>query len=272
MAEEQPGAQSGQDPVQAGAPASTEPVQFSSDAPWAGDLAQFGDQAGAVDQYLRSRWQPRVTQLEQQYAESAGAREFLGAFEQDAEAANVAVNRQLYGDEYGDALAASLGRVDLMMNPQGQQTQQPVQQAVPQQAAPQQSMDPRLERMLSSWEEDQQQRQYDDAKAQFLSDPQYADIDSELFDPFIHASDTWDEAVNMYRSWAAHYASRNGSTETGQQEVQTAPPTIGSNAGGAPGSTPSVPDYSQMRDPVGAAIDDIFSEAKPVAPPVMGGQ
>lgn len=39
-------------------------------APWHKDLEALGlgDQATAVDKYLREQWQPRVTQLEQQYA------------------------------------------------------------------------------------------------------------------------------------------------------------------------------------------------------------
>lgn len=268
MAEEQtPGGV--QDPVQPQAPpaAPAAPVQYQSNAPWAGDLSQFGEHAAAVDQYLRERWQPRVTQLEQQYAQTEDARQFAGMFEQDPVAANVAVNRQMYGDEYGDQLAASLGRPDLLVGT----SMQPQQQAAPQQQAQPANLPPEYQEMYQDWADRRAQEQYNAAKMDFLSTTDqagnrlYADINPELLDPFAAGAETWEEAVNSYRAYAAQFAQA-------APEIPPAPTTIGSQAGGTVGSTPAVPDYSQMRDPVGAAIDDIFSEAKPVAPPVIGGQ
>ena len=278
MAEEQ-GTPVSQDPVQPAAPAAA-PVQQVPQAPpvgpspWAQSLQQaFAPEVAAqVDAWARSNVQPYVTRLEQQYAETEGAREMLGAFQTDADAANIAVNRQLYGDVYADQLAASLGRPELMVGQAAPVQQQ--QYAQPQYAQPaaQAQMDPRLERMLTSWEEQEQNRQYNEAKASFLTDPQYGDIDSELFDVFVGDAETWDEAVQKYRAWAAHYQSRYGTAPVSEQQQEGAPVTLGSQAGGAPGSTASQPDYSQSRDPVGDAIDDMFAENKPFAPPVIGGQ
>lgn len=272
MAEEQtPGGV--QDPVQSqqAAPAQqTAPVQQTQlptpgPAPWSEELqTRFDPQTAAqVDAYLRQTWQPRVTQLEQRYAETENARQMLDAFNTDPDAANVAVNRQLYGNEYGDQLAAALGRTDLLVNPQGAAPQQPqYQQPAPQQ--PQQvELPPEYKSALDAMVEQQQQQQYDAAKADFLKDPQYADIDSDLFDVFVGNAETWDEAVSMYRAWDAQHAARYQPAP----EQQLAPPVIGSQAGGAPGSTPSAP-----RETLNEAIDAIFSEQKPIAPPVIGGQ
>lgn len=267
MAEEQ-GTPVSQDPVQSqAAPAApAEPVappappqQTPGPAPWTQELqTRFDPQTAAqVDNYLRTTWQPRMTQLEQQAAEAEQARQLVEALQRDPEAYNVDLNRQMYGDQYADQLAASIGRTDLMVGQPYQQQVAPQQQAAQQQA----QMDPRLERMLSSWEEEQQQRQYTEAKADFLSDPQYADINSELFDVFVGSAETWEEAVNTYRAWAAHYAQQNAP----EQQQQLAPPTLNSEAGGTPGSTPSLP-----RETLDEAIDSIFNENKPIAPPVMG--
>ena len=267
MAEEQT-PQGVQDPVQQQAEpaAATAPVpqappappQQVGQAPWSQSLQQAftPEQAAAVDAWARANVQPYVTRLEQQYAETEAARQLLGAFEADADAANVAVQRQLYGDEYGDQFAAAIGRQDLVVNapPQVQQPQQ-VQQ--PAQPAP----DPRYEEMYKAWSDQQAEQQYEDAKSSFLSDPQYADIKPELFDGFVAGAETWEDAVNNYRAFAAQFAQANAPEQVPEQ----APPVMGSGATGGAGSTPTYP-----KETLSEAIDGIFAENKPLAPPVIG--
>lgn len=249
-------------PAPPAAPAA--PQQYQSTGPWAQDLQQtFTDPqiAADVDAFLRSRVQPHMTKLEQQYAETEAARQLYQAYETDAEAANVAVNRSLYGDNYADQMAASLGRTDLLSQ-QAAQTAQPAQTqaAAPQQAA----LPPEYQEMYTEWSAAKQQAAYDDAKTAFLTDPQYADIKPDLFDPFVAGATTWEEAVGAYRAYAANF-SQNGNTN---EPPPQPPPTLGSTAVGAPGSTPSYPAGESLSD----AIDGIFSENKPLPPPTLGSQ
>ena len=263
MADEEQGTPVSQDPAQPAAPvAPAAPAAQVGPGPWQAQLQQSFDPqtAAQVDAFLRSHVQPYVTtqeqrarELQEQYESTAPAREMLEAFQRDPVAANVAVNRELYGNEYGDQLAASLGRTDLLV------AQPQTQPAVQQQSA---AADPKYEEMYNDWAERRAQEQYTAAKADFLTDPQYADIDSELFDPFVASAETWEDAVNSYRAWAAHYAERNAPESPAPA---LAPPVIGSETGGAPGSTPALP-----RETLDQAIDAIFSENKPIAPPVIG--
>lgn len=268
----------GQDPVQpqAPAPAQAEPATpappqtYQSDAPWGQDLSQaFSDPqiAADVDAFLKRTVQPRVTQLEQQYAETEQARQLYQAYEADPEAANIAVNRTLYGDDYADQLAASLNRADLMAGPAAQAAQQQYQQQVRPQpqpaAAPTPAVPPEYQEMYQEWSNNKQQTAYDEAKAAFLADPQYADVNPKLFDPFVAGAETWEQAVGSYRAYAANFAQNGNSNEQPPQP----PPTLGSDAVGAPGSTPTYPDEN-----LDEAIDGMFSENKPGAPPTLGAQ
>lgn len=265
----------GQDPAlqtQAPAPAAepvtpappAAPAAYQSTGPWAQDLQQtFTDPqiAADVDAFLRGHVQPHMTKLEQQYAETEAARQLYQAYETDAEAANVAVNRQLYGDNYADQMAASLGRTDLLSQQAAQAAQPaPTQVTAPQQAA----LPPEYQEMYTEWSAAKQQAAYDDAKSAFLTDPQYADIKPDLFDPFVAGATTWEEAVGAYRAYAANF-SQNGNTNAPPPQP---PPTLGSTAVGAPGSTPSYPAGESLSD----AIDGIFSENKPLPPPTLGSQ
>jgi hypothetical protein len=267
MAEEQT-PQGVQDPVQSqgeqvAPPTPPEPVQQAApvgQAPWSQSLQQAftPEQAAAVDAWARANVQPYVTRLEQQYAETEAARQLLGAFETDADAANVAVQRQLYGDAYGDQFAAAIGRTDLVVNQAPAQPQyQPQQAAQPQQPA----VDPKYDEMYQEWNAQRQEQQYEEAKATFLQDPQYRDINPELFDGFVAGAETWEDAVNAYRAFAAQFAQ---SAEPAAQP-ETAPPVMGSGTVGGNGSTPTYP-----RETLSEAIDGIFSENKPLAPPVIG--
>ena len=262
----------GQDPVQQTPPTpAAEPVAsppapiptsapVAGPAPWQTDLEQsFQDPQvrAQVDAYLRSNIQPQMTRLEQTNAE---ARQMYDAFQSDPDAANIAVNRQLYGDEYGDQLAASINRPDQMVNAPAAVADVPTQQA-PQEPA---AVPPEIQQMYDEWSETRQQKQYDEAVEAFLTDPQYADIDRNLFDPFVSGAETWEDAVGNYRAYAAHFAANGSSNEQPPQP----PPTIGSGAVGGPGTTAAVP-----HETLNEAIEGIFSENAPnPAPPTLGSQ
>lgn len=252
----------GQDPAQPtqqeAAPAAPAP-QIGA-GPWADDLRQaFTDpvQAAQVDQFLRGKVQPRMTQLEQQLAEQQQARQLLEAFDTDPNRAYIDLSRQLYGDEYANALTAQLYQSEQ------EQQYQPVQQ---QPQDPYAALPPEVRQIVEERQLAQQQAEYDRAKAEFLSSsPQYADIDSNLFDPFVGAADTWEQAVDMYRAWAAKYAEAHGATQQQQtEEQQTPPPTLGSQ-GGQVAAVPAVKQYGSLDE----AIEDAFKTGQigQVTPP-----
>jgi hypothetical protein len=207
-----------------------------------------------------------MTQYEQQIAESQDARQMYEAFQADPDAANIAVNRQLYGDDYADQIAAGLGRYDQMVNQpqpaqptQNQQVQQPVQpQAAQPQAAP---GDP----VYDYWANKYQEETYDEAVDEFLKDPQYADIQKDLFHTHLKGAETWEDAVASYRNYAAFWAQQNGADPNAQPPQP--PPTIGSQTVGTVGATPATP-----VETLNEAIDNMFNENKPLAPPMLGQQ
>lgn len=247
-------------PPQASQPAPPQP----GPAPWQNDLQQAFDPetAARVDAFLRSNVQPRMTQYEQQLAQARDAQAMYDAFQADPDAANVAVQRQLYGDQYADAVAQQLGRTDLIVGQPPAPQYQPYQAPAPQQpeppADPYANLPPELVELAKEREEQKQQEAYDAAVNEFLSDPQYADINRDLFDPFVAGAQTWEEAVNGYRAYAAQWAQQGG-----EPAAAEAPPVMGSDTQGNVGSTPAQP-----RETLNEAIDNIFAENAP-APPVM---
>lgn len=266
MAEE-PAPTQGQDPAQqiqqtpvaqAPPPAAPAPVQPAAGAgPWDQDLRQsFTDPAiqAQVDNFLRSRVQPRMTQLEQQVAQASEAQALYTALNEDPQNTYIEISRAVYGDEYANALQAQVAA-------EQQAPQQQYEQVQTQQA---QGLDPRVEAMVNDYETQQQQAAYDAAKAEFLTNPAYADIKSDLFDPFVGAAETWEQAADMYRSWAANAAQAVAPTPPATQE--TAPPVMG-NQGGGTSEQPV-----QQKQSLHEAIDDWASTRgqNDTAPPVLG--
>ena len=268
-----------QDPVQqtpaAEAAAQPEPTpQYTSSGPWADDIrSSFTDPEvqAQVDAFLRAKIQPHVTQVEQQAAE---ARQLYDAFQADPYAAYAAVGEQLYGEQYQPPQAAAptpqqpqyfqdqYGNVvqpigyDAQGNPVFGAAQPPAQQPPAQQPPAQQATpetDPRLQAVLEDYDE----RLYDQAKQQFLSDPANADIHPALFDQFVANAETWDEAAAAYRAYAAAWAAAQDAPPP-----DTAPPQLGDQGQGSPSTQPV-----EQRKSLNETIDEIFNE-QAAAPPM----
>jgi hypothetical protein len=234
-----------------GAPAPTIPA-----SPWQQDImATFPDPAVAaqVDNFLRARVQPRVTQLEQQYAATEEARQLWESFHQDPEGTFNAVRDQLV------SLGYSVGQATQMAtDAQVQAAQQPAP-AAPMQTAAAQTEDPRLAEMYADWTRQRELAAYDAAIEQIVNDPANADINPNRLHIYVAAADgDFDQALVMYRADIANVLMSYGvdpTTATPQQvdaaadvaqQAQVAaaapgaPPVMG---GGAGAPVPTTPDY-----------------------------
>jgi hypothetical protein len=236
--------------------------------PWEQDIrAAFTDpqEAARVDAFLRSRVQPRVTQLEQQVAETREAQNLWDAFHQDPESTFRAIQAQLVDAGYsvgeanaaaGEALAAAQG---------------PAPAAV----AAAQTEDPRLAEMYADWTQQRELAAYDAQMAEIANDPANRDVDPNRLHLYVSAADgDFDRAIELYRADTAQVLTRYGidpATATQQQQeaaaavaseaaANGAPPVMGAGAGGAGAPLPTQPDY-RGKDGLHKAIEDAAAES-----------
>ena len=223
-------------------------------SPWQQDLqSRFTDPAVAaqVDAYLRERWQPRVTQLEQQYAETQPARDLLTSFQQDPVGTFNGVRQELINAGYTieQATAAAQQQYDAA------QTAPPAP-PTPTQVAAAQTEDPRVAEMYAHWQQEQELRAYDAQIEAIVNDPANADINPNRLHTFVAATDgDFQKALDMYRADVAAVLTTYGvdpSTATPQQQdaaaaqaqaaqQQSAPPVV---AAGAGSPVPTTPNYA----------------------------
>lgn len=256
MAEETTATEAAPQPAAPETPAPAAPAPASG--PWAQDLAQtFEDEAvrGQVDQYLRTKVQPHITQLEQQAAANADAQRLWDALSSDPYDAYVQITNEMFGEEAGQAILGAL------QGEQGPEAQQQAEQYVAQQA----QTDPRLA-AAAEWVEQQQAQQYYDAELARVQND-HPDVDPEMFHPFVAAADgNFEEAYSLYTGWLAQYNEKHGTPPT-EPETPQAPPVVGSGEAAAGTSAlPTEPKKQSLND----AIDDWMSEqrASKEAPPV----
>lgn len=282
------------EPTGTPAPESTPPAESLPGGPWQADIqATFTDPqvAQTVDAFLRSKVQPRMTQLEQTIANSENARQLWDAFQENAPAAYAAITRELYGEE---AAQAALETLEQRLNgqPQTPPPAEPVTET-PQPAAP--AYDPST--MLSpeevqAWRHEQELRAYDAAIEEITSRPENADIDPNRLHTFVAAADgDFDEAIQRYRADTAQVLIQYGldpstatpaqvdrATQIAESEAAGgAPPVVGNDAGGAtPSATPTVTDYAAQglspQQALHKAIEDAAAQTRrnATAPPISG--
>lgn len=221
-------------------------------SPWQQDLtSRFDAQTAAqVDTYLRERWQPRVTQLEQQYAETQSARELLASFQSDPVGTFNGVKQELINAGYTveQATAAAQQQHDAAV------AAPPA--PAPAQTAAAQTEDPRLAEMYADWTRQRELQAYDAEIARIVNDPTNADINPNRLHTFVAAADgDFTKALDMYRADVADVLTAYGidpSTATPQQQeaaaaeaqaaANGAPPVMSAGAGGAP--VPTQADYA----------------------------
>jgi len=232
MSEEQTGT-----PVQDPAPEAPQPVAAPpAPGPWSQDISFITDDGvrNQVDQYLREKWQPRMTQLEQTAAQATESQRLM----------NDLINSP---NETMEALAAEL-------NWTPQQLQQVVEEQVyePTQETP--TVDPRVQNMLEHFEQQQAQSAYDQEMNRAVE--RHPGLKPDLFHPFVSAADgDFDNAYQMYENWVGEW-NTNAATP-----AEAAPPTLGGDAGS---TTPPVQPKEQS---LGDAIDDFLATNRSTNPP-----
>lgn len=240
--------------------------------PWQADIeANFEDPAvrATVDAFLRSKIQPRMTQLEQQIANTANARQLWEAFQQDPNAAYASITRELWGDELAEEAFRAM---EAKQNAANQPPAAPPAAAPAEPAAPQQPvMDPRYEQMFEEWQRQQELAAYDAEIERITSDPANADIDANLIHTFVAAAEgDFDEAILRYREFATNFMLRYGMTPGEVAEQQAAAPAVlGQDAGGAGAAPPTQVEY-RGQEGLHQAIDDAVAQMtrNRQAPPV----
>lgn len=259
----------GQDPsVTDAAVAQPDPGQGAG--PWADQLAStFEDQQvrEQVDAFLRGNVQPYVTQLEQSRNPDADA--LYQALNDSPGETFLAISSELWGDDAAEAIREAL------VAQSGDETPPPAetppaadtQQNAAAPAPPAAGLDPRVERVVTSFEETERQRQYTDALAAFKQDG-HSDVVDELFAPFVAtAGGDFDTAYAGYTKWLADFKSTAGvpadNVET--PAVPEAPQVLGSDS-----QATTAPPVTKQYGSLDEAIDDFMSENRSSAPTPVG--
>jgi hypothetical protein len=232
------------------APAPEAVVPSLPDSPWSSDLSGLGlegDSLTRVDAYLRGTWQPRMTQFEQQLAQSANARELWDDFQADPRNTYLAVGAQLFGDEKVEALEKLLAQQEEAA--QAQEAESPT--------------DPRVAKMLEDYEARQQREAYErQLGAVKAANPE---LDEDLFHPFVIAAEgNFDDAVSRYNTYMGTVQAKYGQP---QIEVPDAPTTLGIGDGDG-GSV--VPPTAERYDSIEAALEATLAEARGGSAPAVG--
>ncbi len=239
-----------QEPVQPAA----QPSQGAT--PWADDLATvFGDEAvrGQVDDFLRQKVQPYVTQLEQSRSVNEDAERLYSAFVEDPTDAYGQLSTELWGEEVTDSIRAAF-------NAEDDEDETPPTPATPE--APQAELPPEVQELLEERRTAKAREQYDAQLAGLKAAKSDPDLDDELFAPFVVMAEGDMELA--YQGYTAHRAKFNPSS-TEEVTTEQPPAVIGSDTT-SPSSPPTTKKYGSLDE----AMDDFLIETKSQAPPVVG--
>jgi hypothetical protein len=227
------------------------------DGPWSADLhALFPDETirGQVDQFLRSKVQPHVTQVEQQFAP---AKELWNDLQQDPIDTYVAIAHELFGPDVATAVAS--------------QVQQ--QQAQPPAPAPDATAAQLTPEQQSAIEWAESQRAEQEWNSQFARVDGLAPRDAEgnsiikserAFAPFVVAAEgDFDQALEGYKQWYSEV------TPAPPAEAPAVPPPAVLDGSAAPAAIPPTVPQRQTLD---AALDDTLAEMRATRAPATVGQ
>lgn len=243
-------------PVVAEVPPPAEPP--SGGSPWDADLAALvPDEAlrGQVSGYLGEKWQPRMTQLEQELAAAKPGSAMYDDFLKDPIGTYRAIGAQMFGDEFGVQL-------DTML--EGDETPPPVTPAE-QLAAP--PMDPRVQAVVEAHETQQHQAQYRQNLDRLKGpDPENPQLNEELFHPFVVAAEgDFDQAFASYKEWEKQVAAAYGPPAVVDPAAPPAPVTL-AEGGTAP---PVAKKYTSIDEALYDTLDEMRATRTP-APATVG--
>lgn len=245
------------------APVATPPASIptAGEAPWAKDLAAIiPDEAvrGGVDGYIREKWQPRMTQLEQEVANSATARALYGDFQNDPVDTFLSVAGEIFEDQ-PDILTGIQGLFTPAADP-----------AAP--ATPVAALPPEQARMLAEWQAEREAEQQATAYATQIAALKAAHPEDTLIDegrlaPFVvSANGDIDAAYAGFRAFIAEFPGAQPAAVV----APPAPAVLGTSATSGGGPTPPTATRYASLD---AALDDAMVDlrASREAPPTVVG-
>lgn len=234
-----------------------QPQSQGPSTPWDSDVAAtFADPSiqAQVSEFLGQKVQPYVTRVEQ--SAKAGS-EFLSEFQERPGETFLEVASELYGPETAKAIQAHLAsESEGEYDPFGDEDYE--FEAQPNQF--EQSTDPRVQRMLQSWEQEQQEKAYNEHLTALKEANPDVKIDDALFQPFAVATQgDLDLALAGYRNFIERARAEFGQAPesvTTNQTNQGPPPAIGSTTGAT--APPTVPTGQSLDE----AINDFFNEQR----------
>jgi hypothetical protein len=232
-------------------PADAQPQGQGS--PWDQDLNFIEDEATRqqVSQYLGQKVQPYVTQLE---TRAKPALDLYNEYEQDPGGVALGMIEEVYGKDSAKAFAEYVTQgYDPGTDPD---TGQPVPEPS--------SQDPRISKMLESWEATEQEKEWNSALSELQTQNPDVEIDDLLFRPFAAMTDgDLNQALVGYKNFLAT-AQEKLVPQAAGDPPPPAPPALGS-AGGA--TEPPIQPTGQSLDE--AIVDwarDLHSQGQSVIP------
>lgn len=243
----------------AAAGAAAPPTEAPADltGPWADQLkASFDDPAeqAKVDAFLRATVQPYVTKLEQSTADLQDAQRLYDDLNNSPGETFLAITEELFGDEAAARVTEALRTGEAQVAPDGNVE------------ATTTKLDPETQALLDHVKEKKENEEYHALVDAFIAND-HADIKKELFHPFVHAAEgDFDVAYAGYSEFLTKWKAENGvvADDPAEAEVETAPPALGSDTGGA-----TAPPLTKPGQSLDEALDDFMNEQR-AAPPVVG--
>ncbi len=248
---------------------SARPQPQSQGTPWDKDLAFIEDESlrSQVSEYLGKNVQPYITQLEQR---AKPALEFYQDFNDEPGATTLGVIEELYGPDAAKTFAEYLTD-EFGQEPTEPEAQQPVDP----------SQDPRLSRMLDSWEQTEQEKEWASALVDLQKTEseraaaegrEAVEIDDMLFRPFAAMTDgDLDQALLGYRAFLDTAREKLVPQAQGPTEDDgfSPPPALGSQGGSSP--QPVEKTDQSIGDAISDWVNDLKAQGQTVAPPHPNG-
>lgn len=242
-----------------------DPAQTTGGAPWSAELdARFEDPATrqAVDAYMRENVQPYVTNLEQ------SAKPALELY-QDLQANPGATYLELTTDLFGDDAAKAI--TEILEQQYGDESEvEPANLAAQPTPTEGAITDPRLKEMLSDWEENRNEKLYEQELARLQTANPTVPIKDALFRPFVVAEDG--DMTKAFEGYQAFLQTARAELfkDLSPDAVEVAPPALGTGnqAGGTP--PPTEKQYDSLGDAIQAWADEQSSQGQSAAPPHPG--
>lgn len=254
--------------------------QSQGSAPWENDLAsRFEDEnvRQSVDEFLRTSVQPYVTQLEQD--RNPDADRLYAELNERPGDTFLAITEELFGPEAAQRVQNTLlSSFDDVDDDDDEDDEGDDDAAGVDTSGQQNSLDPRVERVVSAYEQEQQRAAYNAelATVKAQAEREGVKVVDELIAPFVVASDgDLRTAYQGYKKFVGEWQQAFGQTPDAADQVTAAaaaesqeqqpPPVLGSDSTGST-TPPTQRKYTSIDD----ALDDFFDEQKSPAPPAVG--